>query len=451
MKFIYQALVLLSHCLIVFMIDTLEVLCTGDLHLGRHPSRIPDDLDGPELSPKFVWLSTVQKAIDRGVDAVVVAGDVVDQKNRYFEAYGAFEDGVAQLHEQGIPVVVVAGNHDFDALPEMVDNLDSDTLQFLGSGGEWERWTLERDGEPLAHFDGWSFPAEHVYESPLDEYDLSEADDAPRIGVLHADLDSRGSRYAPLQSSELRDTSAVAWLLGHIHSPSIRIDSQPLALYPGSPQPLDPGEQRAHGPWMITISQAGEVHAEQVPLASVRYDHVEVDVSGADDPQEVTSIVSEEIKEHVRSELDTRSLELSLIRVRLTGRTDAHSALVDQYRSMERDLGFREGSVSIRIESIDVDTRPAIDLDDLAERDNAAAYLADLLIEIENGDPSENYRDVIDDSLTAMRQAHSANAYNPLRRETELDNPDEDNAISTLEQQARLLLDTLLSQKEGNA
>jgi len=433
------------------MKDALELLCTGDIHLGRHPSRIPDDLDGPDLSPKAVWLSTVQKAIDRDVDAVVVAGDIVDQENRYFEAFGAFEDGIAQLDEAEIPVVVVAGNHDFDALPDMVDNLDSDTLQFLGREGQWERWTLEQNGEPVAHFDGWSFSAEHVYESPFEEYELPTTNDAPQIGVLHADLDSRGSRYAPVLSSELRDTAADAWLLGHIHSPGIRIDSQPLALYSGSPQPLDPGEQQAHGPWTMTIPETGDVRAEQIPLASVRYDQVSVDVSEVKNPQEATAVISEEIKDHVRTELDTRSLELSLVRVRLTGRTDAHSALVEKHRSMERDLGFREGSVSVRIESINVDTRPAIDLEDLAEGDNAAAHLADLLLEIENGDPQETYSEVVGDSLAAIRQAHNANAYNPLRRETELEDPADGDAIEFLEQQARVLLDTLLSQKEGKA
>jgi DNA repair exonuclease SbcCD nuclease subunit len=432
------------------MNDTLELLCTGDLHLGRHPSRIPDNLDGPELSPKSVWLSIVQEAIDRDVDGVVIAGDVVDQENRYFEAYGAFEDGVAQLDDQDVPVLVVAGNHDFAALPEMAGNLDSDALQFLGRGGSWERWTLKQDGDPLAHFDGWSFPDEHVYDSPLDEYDLPEADDAPLIGVIHADLDSPGSRYAPVLSSDLRDTSAVTWVLGHIHSPGIRIDSQPLALYPGSPQPLDPGERLAHGPWLVTIPPNGIVTTEKVPLASVRYDQIEVDASGADNPQAVVSMVSAKIKDHVRSELDTKSLELSLVRVRLIGRTDAHSALMNQRRSMERDLGFKQGSVTVRIESIEVDTRPTIDLEKLSQGDNAAAYLADLLLEIENGDPRETYRNVIDDSLTAMRQVHSANAYNPLRRETKLNDPNGEDAIETLEQQARVLLDTLLSQKDDN-
>ncbi|WP_330632890.1 metallophosphoesterase family protein [Halocatena halophila] len=433
------------------MKDTLKLLCTGDLHLGRHPSRIPDDLDSPELSPKAVWLSTVQRAIDWDVDAVVIAGDVVDQENRYFEAYGAFEDGIAQLDEEGIPVVVVAGNHDFDALPDMVDALDSDTLHFLGNGGQWERWTLKRDDGPVAHFDGWSFSAEHVYESPLKEYELPAADDTPQIGVVHADLDSRGSRYAPVLSSDLRDTAADVWLLGHIHSPGIQIESRPLTLYPGSPQPLDPGEQRSHGPWMITIPENGDERAEQISLASVRYDQISVDVSGVDDPHAATAVISEAIKEHVRAELNVKSLELSLVRIHLTGRTAAHSALVDRHRSMERDLGFREGSVSVRIESIDVDTRPAIDLEDLANGDNAAAYLADLLLEIENGNPHENYGRLIDSSVAAVRKAHSANAYTPLRRETELDDPNDAVAIEQLEQQARVLLDTILSQKEGTA
>ncbi|WP_440992062.1 metallophosphoesterase family protein [Haloarchaeobius baliensis] len=433
------------------MSGSIEILCTGDIHLGRHPSRIPGELDGPDFSPKAVWSAIVGEAIEQDVNAVVVTGDLIDQDNRYFEAFGAFEDGVAKLDEVDIPIVVVSGNHDFDALPDLVDNLDFEGLQFLGRDGNWERWTLEQDGEQIAHFDGWSFPDEHVYDSPLDEYDLEESDGTPHFGVLHGDLDSRASAYAPVLSSELRDTAVDAWLLGHIHTPGIQIDSRPFSLYPGSPQPLDPGERRAHGPWKLTIHQNGDVDAEQVPLASLRYDHIEVDVSGVDDPQEATAVISEETKDHVRSDLDTSSLELSLVRVQLTGRTPAHSALVEQRRSMERDIGFREESVSIRIESIDVDTRPAIDLEDLAKGDNAAAYLAGLLLEIENGDPHDTHGDVVDESVAAVRQAHSGNAYNPLRHEGELENRDDADAIEHLEQQARLLLDTLLSQKEGNA
>lgn len=451
------------------MNEGVELLCTGDLHLGRHPSRIPDELDGPELSPKAVWLSTVETAIEREVDAVVVAGDVVDQANRYFEAYGAFENGVAELDEAGVALVVVAGNHDHDALPDLVDTVEADALQFLGRDGTWERWTLERDGNALVHFEGWSFPEAHVHDSPLETYDLPAVDDAPRIGVLHGDLDATNSRYAPIESSALEATSTAAWVLGHLHAPGVHIDTRPLALYTGSLQPLDPGERGAHGPWTLQVSSNGDVDVEHTPVASLRYDNIAVDVSDATSPQAATGRISTAIESHVRSAVDSSTVDLNLLRVRLTGRTDAHVDLVDQRASMESDLGFREDSVAVRVESIDVDTRPAIDLDAHADGDSAVGFLASLLRELEDDEanehgepieddgtsehdhPSEIPGSLVEDARSAMQRAYTANAYAPLRRETDIAPPADSDAVDALEAQARLLLDELLAQKEDDA
>lgn len=432
--------------------DDIAILCTGDLHLGRRPSRIPERLDGPGFSPKAVWRETVQQAIDRDVDAVVVTGDVADRENRYFEAYGAFEDGAARLDEAEIPTITVAGNHDFDVLPRIVKDLDLENLHLLGENGTWERWSLEREGEPIVDFDGWSFPDEHVYESPFDEYDLADSEDkedVPCIGVLHAELDSRGSQYGPIQSSELRNTTAIAWLLGHIHSPGIQIDSDPLALYPGSPQALDPGEPGEHGPWIVTVDSEGTIATEQLPLASVRYDQLEVDVSGASDPQAVTPLLSEEIHEYIQSTSTVGALDLFLARIRLTGRTSAHADLVDKRHSLQEQLGTKEGSVDVRIESIDIETQPEVDLEARAKGDDAVAYIANLLLELESEEPSDEYKHLIKDSLDAMRQTHRTSAYNVLRRETDIDRPNRDDAITALEQEARVLLDSLLNQKEA--
>jgi DNA repair exonuclease SbcCD nuclease subunit len=428
--------------------DEIAILCTGDLHLGRHPSRIPERLDGPECSPKAVWRETVQQAIDRDVDAVVVTGDIADRENQYFEAYGAFEDGAIRLDEAEIPTITVAGNHDCDVFPRIVKDVDLDHLQLLGENGSWERWILERDGDPLVHFDGWSFPDEHVHESPLDEYDLPN-EDVPTIGVLHAELDSRGSQYAPVQSSELRDTYATAWLLGHIHSPGVPIESDPLALYPGSPQALDSGEPGAHGPWMLTVDSEGNTTIEHLPLSSIRYDHLKVDVSGANDPQAVTPMVTEQIQEHVQSISNVGQLELFLAHVQLTGRTEAHADLVDQRPRIREQLGTKIGSVDVRIGSINVETRPEVDLEARAQGDDAVAYLANLLLELETGERSDEHEPLVTDSLNAMRQTHSASAYNILRRESDIDQPNQDDALEMVERQARVLLDTLLNQKEG--
>ena len=136
-----------------------KVLCAADLHLGRRSSRLPALESGARLSPAEAWLELVERAKADRVDLVVLAGDVVDQSNRSFEAWGPLQRGVRALKTAGIPVVAVAGNHDHDTLHDLAADVGDDNLVVLGRGGVWERWTLtDDDGEPLLHVDGWSFP-----------------------------------------------------------------------------------------------------------------------------------------------------------------------------------------------------------------------------------------------------------------------------------------------------
>lgn len=433
------------------MDDDLTLLCTGDLHLGRHPARIPGAIDGPEFSPKAVWESTVQDAIDRDADAVLVSGDVVDRENRFFEAYGPFEAGLERLNDAEIQVVVVSGNHDYDVLPELMDGLDFETVQFLGDGGEWERTAIERDGEPKLYVDGWSFPEAHVYESPLAEYDHSTPTDAPLLGVLHGDLDAPESQYAPIETSTLTDTPADAWLLGHIHTPGVRSAADPFVLYPGSPQPLDPGERGRHGPWVLTVDSTGRIDAEHLPLASLRYDRLDVEVEDATDHKEITPAVSNRVSEHVDRSVAPGRLELLLARVTLTGRTDAHADLHDHEQSIEDQLSFKPGALPVEVETLDIETRPAVDLEARAEGDTPAAYLAELLLALEDGTADEEYQQLLDDARDTMQRTYASSTYNELRRETDTASPDQSQVEATLERQARLLLDELLDQKEGTA
>lgn len=429
--------------------ETIQILCTGDLHLGRHPTRIPEPLDGPNCSPRSVWQDIVRDAIDRGVDVVVLTGDVADRENRYFEAYGALEAGVVELDNAGIPVITVAGNHDSEFLPRMVDDIDLDNLHLLGENGTWERWTLKKNGDTAAHFDGWSFPDQHVSTSPLVGYDLEVDDNTPQIGVLHGELDSQGSRYAPVRSSELRDTPVACWLLGHIHTPGIKIESDPTTLYPGSPQALDPGEQGIHGPWLISIDSDNTVTTEQIPMGTACYDSIQVDVSDAEDPQAVVAAVSGAIQQYAEAQFDMGNIGMFLPRIRLTGRTPAHAQIVDQQSTLQEQLATKHKSVDVRIESISVDTRPAVDLDELADADGPVSYLADLLLALDDGDLNEEYNRLIDDAQETMHDAQSAGAYNLLRREADVDSPQREDAIETVKKEAQVLLDTLLQQKEG--
>jgi hypothetical protein len=134
--------------------------------------------------------------------------------------------------------------------------------------------------------------------------------------------------------------------------------------------------------------------------------------------------------------------------VRLTGRTAAHSELAGGTKTLEEQLATRHGSVAIQIESIEVETRPDVDLEELADGDGPVSYLADLLLVLDENESGEEYSQVVDKAHDTMMGAHNAGPYNLLRREADVEPPDRDAAIEMVEQEARVLLDTLIQQKE---
>lgn len=422
--------------------DPIAVLCTGDIHLGRTPSAVPQSLDGQQFSPNAVWRSIVDEAITREVDLVALTGDVVDRENRYYEAYGDLERGVSRLAEAGIDVVAVAGNHDYDVFPRLVRELEQDALHLLGPDGSWERQTMRFENGRTLTLDGWSFPTPPVLTSPLEEYDLEEPD-GPAVGLLHADLEATTSEYAPVDRETLEASPLDAWLLGHIHRPRVHAE-EPLVLYPGSPQPLDPGERGAHGPWLLSITERGVKERERLPLATLRYDTVTVAVDEASDAKAVPSLIREALEAEYTQ--PPGPLELLLPRVRLTGRTDAHGALHDQQSSIAEDLALTIGETPVRLESLDLDTRPGVDLADLASEDHPAGYLADLLLTLDE-EPSAA-EEVIAEALGGLQEVHEASAYRELNQEGVVEDPTREDAVEALTEQARLLLDELLAQRE---
>jgi len=178
-----------------------RILCTGDLHIGRRPTRLPAGA-GERLSAAQAWHDVVAAALERSVDLVILTGDVVDRENRYFEAFGPLEAELHQLAQAKIPVVAVAGNHDYDVLPRLAQSFP-ENFRLIGAGGRWERVSC-RFQTGLIHLDGWSFPREQVTSDPLLSYSFSPPGEGILLGLVHGDLDQAGSPYAPLSSALLQ-------------------------------------------------------------------------------------------------------------------------------------------------------------------------------------------------------------------------------------------------------
>ena len=210
------------------MDDSAAILAIGDVHLGTGCSGVPDivsswGVDPTELTPAAALKRAAEFAVEQEVHAVLLAGDVVESTNARFEAMPPLEACMRLLVDAGIEVIAVAGNHDVEALPRLASLIDGFTL--LGAGGRWESRTVTKNKIPVAEIVGWSFGERFVRQSPVAQL-LSEPLErastlVPRIGLLHADLDASGGYYAPIRQAELDDTGYDAWLLGHIHKPSL--------------------------------------------------------------------------------------------------------------------------------------------------------------------------------------------------------------------------------------
>ena len=428
----------------------MKIICAGDLHIGRRPSRLPAGVDSSTMSAAVAWDAIVDQAVQRDVDLVALSGDVVDRDNRFYEAIGPLERGLRRLKKHGIDTVAVAGNHDFDVLPRLAGQFDDLGFRLLGKDGRWERHVIERDGKPVLEVHGWSFPALHVSSSPLNSYDLPTPAGVPALGLLHTDLDQSNSGYAPTTMAELRRIPVSAWLIGHVHAPRRFLDARPIVLNPGSPQALDPGETGPHGAWLMDLSPGVAPSPEGIPLSRVRYDVVKADLTGVSDPNAIGETVNEALDAYVKGDLKAVGpLRHALVRLLLTGRTSLHGDLESHISSI-LDIEKPAGDATVRIEKVVQATHPEIVLQDLASARNPAGRLAAMLLDLQSDSPSDPARGLLLQAQEKVASVNRASAYAGIPDRPEFNPADPPGyARDLVVNQGLLLLEQMLMQKEA--
>ncbi len=375
------------------MVDQAAILAIGDVHLGKRCSGVPDlvwswGIDRGELTPAGALERATDFAIEQKVDAVLFAGDVVESTNARFEAIPPLEDCVGRLRREGIQVIAVAGNHDVEALPRLERLLGGFTL--LGAAGIWESKAVTRNKVPVAEIVGWSFGERFVRQSPVTELLLNPLEavstSVPRIGLLHADLNVSGGSYAPVRQVELDDTGYDAWLLGHIHKPSIeglsgRESSRPSG-YLGSLVGLDSSETGPHGPWILRVHDGRKLDLQHIPLAPLRWEQVSISVEGLEHADDVADRLLSEATELVRriGREGPAPRAIGMI-ARLTGSSPCHEDISRRIDAGEwKDLGRVIDGTAVFLSKIVAAMTPQLDLAEIAKGDDPAALMARRLI-----------------------------------------------------------------------
>ena len=429
----------------------MKLLCVGDIHLGRQPARLPagllDELKASELGPAAAWRLAVDFALADEVDAVLLAGDVVEQEDDFYEAYGDLRRGVDRLAAAGIPLLAVSGNHDVQVLPRLADAVPG--FRLIGRGGAWEvQEVTGRDGRRVQVL-GWSFPERRVTTSPLAAHELPELDpgNGPVVGLLHCDRDAAGSAYAPVRSAELADAPAAAWLLGHVHRPDRLAPPRPIG-YLGSLTGLDPGEAGPRGPWRLECT-GSELALEHLPLAPLRWEEVVVELDGLESAEDVhTFAVAALDALHERLAAERFRPRAVGCRLRFTGRT-AHPR--EAGRSLAAGDPLRilhpRDDVLYFVHDWRFEAGPALDLDELARGADPPALLARKVLLLRRSAEDTDRQALLAGARRRLeslggRRAFAAHGLAP---------PTEEEAAELLERAALGALAELLDQRGGPA
>ena len=427
----------------------MKLLAVGDMHLGRRPSRLPSELvhSPADLGPAAAWRDTVDHAIREKIDAVLLAGDVIESEKDFFEGFHPLKQGVDRLTTAGIQVIAVAGNHDVFVLPKLADLLEGrGNFKLLGRGGIWEAQQVQAKGEQLTVW-GWSFAQQKVTNSPLAEAKFDRHSD-PQLGLLHCDLDRSGSPYAPVSRSELRASGLDGWLLGHIHTPD-NLCPDSLCGYLGCLSGMDPGEFGPRGPWILNIKDGQLREVSQVPLAPLRWLRSELDVSEVEHLADLDSRLAEHIR-NLDTDISAEAFPPKAVGIRLTLIGRSHFAK-ETTRWVEGRLEhppqFTLSDTDYFVEYCSSAVLPEIDLEELAQQRNPMGLLAQNILLL--NEPRENPDRMALVSAAKSHFASSLQNQNWRKLESNAERLEEDAVVEQLRQAGIQAINELYAQQLG--
>lgn len=301
--------------------ESIRFIHTADLHLGS-------PFTGMKGLRKEQWKQLkdstlnafdrlVQYALDEKPDFVLIVGDIYDGEDRSIRAQARFQQGMQQLSEQKIPVILSYGNHDHLSgnwtrfeLPDNVHAFDKSVSQFK----------LEMAGGPVV-FTGFSYGSRHISESVVEQYPAAQNREEYHIGLLHGSMDGDSTHavYAPFKKEQLLSKHYDYWALGHIHMRQ-ELYRDPPIVYPGNIQGRHRKESGVKGFYDVTLSKS-EASLEFIPTSVVQFEQAAIPVQGISHMNELIDVCRDElgllgeavgtaIVDVVFTELDEESFQL---------------------------------------------------------------------------------------------------------------------------------------------
>jgi DNA repair exonuclease SbcCD nuclease subunit len=384
-------------------------LHAADLHLDSPLRGLEADPSAPadliRAATRRALGRLVDLALEERVDFVLIAGDIYDGDWPDFGTGLYFAAQMRRLHQAGIPVFAIRGNH--DAANRMTRALRMPLNVTIFDHAKAHTVHLEAIAVAIH---GQSFA------DPSEQNDLSKSYPPPHpnlfnIGLLHTSAEGYAAhaRYAPCDLPRLKTHGYDYWALGHIHERQ-ELSEDPWIVFPGNLQGRHINETGPKGATLVTVTNHRVASVEHRVLDVLRWTHIEVDLNDAIDEPDAMSRIQSRLEEALRN---ADPLPLAA-RITLTGTTRAHASLSgDGLR--EKILNEAQGLPGehrLWLESVKLKTHPP--RDNTARPDN----LTRLLTEIDTiaATPPENLlgtwpATLLDKLTAALPDDHPLRAY----------------------------------------
>ncbi len=325
-----------------------KFLHAADLHLDsplkgleRYDGAPVDEIRG---ATRRALENLVRTAIEREADFVVVAGDVYDGDWRDHHTGLFFVAEMYKLRDAGIPVYLIAGNHDAANRMTKTLRLPEETVHRFASKKP-HTLHVEHCGVSIH---GQSFATGAVTENLACNYPPAVPGNF-NLGLLHtcATGDDGHECYAPCSLDDLRGKQYDYWALGHIHQRR-RLLADEQIHFSGNVQGRHIRETGAKGCLLVTVDDSGRAAVEFEPLDVLRWERCELDASLCESGYDVLDRASESLGRLLAAG-EGRPLA---VRIEVLGACPAHEKLaaepqrwLNEIRSLARDVG--QGSLWI--------------------------------------------------------------------------------------------------------
>ncbi|KQL54265.1 metallophosphoesterase [Heyndrickxia shackletonii] len=350
----------------------------ADIHLDS-PLRGLEKYEGAPVekirnATREAFQHLVDVAIERNVAFLVIAGDLYDGDWKDYNTGLFFISQMSRLQKENIKVFLIRGNHDAANLITKELKLPENVIEF--SVDKPETFIME---ELQVALHGQGFASRAVTENIAKAYP-SKMEGYVNIGLLHTSATGREGHesYAPCSLDDLKEKGYDYWALGHIHLREVLHEKNPVIIFPGNIQGRHIKETGQKGCTIVTVKDGQIHHYEHQDLDVLRWEVCSVDASSCETVQDIVITAREKLEELYQ---DSEGRFLA-IRIRITGSTDAHQALlVDREHVINnlRSLALEVGYGDIWIEKVKIETTRKMDIEELREKSSPIASILDYI------------------------------------------------------------------------